>query len=179
MEYGTAELLRRLSDSVWFQTFGSVLGFDWYSSGLTTVVCGALKEGLAELQGELGLFVAGGKGKASRRTPDEIMTYGERHGLSNDLQELQRTSRLVAKVDSAAVQDGYQLYHHVFVFDTEGRWAVVQQGMNDASGYARRYHWLSESAASLTRDPHTGVCGRHEEQVLNLVAGNNEATRLA
>jgi hypothetical protein len=179
MEYGTAELLRRLSDPVWFQTFGSVLGFDWHSSGLTTVVCGALKEGLAERQGELGLFVAGGKGRASRRTPEEIAAYGERYALPNDLQQLQRTSRLVAKVDSAAVQDGYQLYHHVFVFDAEGRWAVVQQGMNDASGYARRYHWLSESAVSLTRDPHAGVCGRPEAGVLNLVASGSEATRLA
>ena len=110
-EYGTGEVLRRLADPVWFQTFGCILGFDWHSSGLTTVVCGALKEGLKELQGELGLFFAGGKGKISRQTPVEIALAGEKYGLSNDLHSLQRTSRR-SQVDSAAVQDGYDLYHH-------------------------------------------------------------------
>ena len=126
MEYGPHEILRRLSDPVWFQTFGSVLGFDWHSSGLTTVVCGALKEGLRNNQGELGVFFAGGKGKASRKTPQEILEAGEKYGLSNDLTALKDTSRLVAKVDSAAVQDGYQLYHHFFVFDRKGSWTVIQ-----------------------------------------------------
>jgi uncharacterized protein len=178
-EYGAGEVLRRLSDPVWFQTFGSVLGFDWHSSGLTTVVSGALKEGLHDLQGELGLFFAGGKGKASRQTPEEIQKAGELYGLSNDLSQLQRTSRLVAKVDSAAVQDGYQLYHHLFIFDSRGNWAVVQQGMNENSRYARRYHWLSESLKSFVDDPHRGVCGIPNQNVLNLVAHQNEATRLA
>lgn len=178
-EYGSAEVLRRLSDPVWFQTFGSVLGFDWHSSGLTTVVCGALKEGLKENQAELGLFFAGGKGKVSRRTPEEIISAGERYGLSNDLAALQGTSRLVAKVDSAAVQDGYQLYHHFFVFDRSGNWAVIQQGMNEKNRYARRYHWLSENLHSFTDDPHKAVCGLLESNVLNLVQHDNQATRLA
>src|SRR5690606_21232086 len=140
IEYGPAEVLRRLSDPIWFQALGSVLGFDWHSSGLTTVLCGALKEGLRDKQGELGLFIAGGKGRASRKTPEEIMQAGHMYGLSNDLADLQRTSRMVAKVDSAAVQDGYQLYHHVFAFNRDGNWAVIQQGMNEVSRYARRYH---------------------------------------
>jgi hypothetical protein len=178
-EYGSAEVLRRLSDPVWFQAFGCVLGFDWHSSGLTTVVCGALKEGLRERQGELGLFFAGGKGKASRQTPLEIAQAGETYGLGNELAGLERTSRMVAKVDSAAVQDGYQLYHHFFIFDAQGRWAVVQQGMNEESRYARRYHWLSETLKSFVEDPHQGICGERGEEVLNLVAGDNEATRAA
>lgn len=179
MEYGPAEVLRRLSDPIWFQAFGSVLGFDWHSSGLTTVLCGALKEGLRDRQGELGLFVAGGKGRASRKTPDEIFQAGELYGLSNDLVSLQRTSRMVAKVDSAAVQDGYQLYHHFFIFDRDGNWAVVQQGMNEVNRYARRYHWLSETLQSYVEDPHRGICGEPVEGVLNLVSRHNEATRLA
>ena len=179
MEYGPTEVLRRLSDPIWFQAFGSVLGFDWHSSGLTTVLCGALKEGLRERQGDLGLFVTGGKGKASRKTPDEIFQAGEKHGLSNDLVILQRTSRMVAKVDSAAVQDGYQLYHHFFVFDRDGNWTVVQQGMNEENRYARRYHWLSESVKSYVEDPHQGICGKPTKDVLNLVSRSNEATRLA
>ncbi|WP_405027685.1 DUF763 domain-containing protein [Lentibacillus songyuanensis] len=179
MEYGTSEVLRRLSDPVWFQSFGSVLGFDWHSSGLTTVVCGALKEGLRQFQGELGLFLVGGKGKASRRTPVEIAEAGEKYGLSNDLVQLQQTSRTVAKVDSAAVQDGYQLYHHFLVFDRSGDWAVIQQGMNGKSRYARRYHWLSEDVRCFTEDPHKAVCGVHGKRVLNLVSGQNHTTRLA
>lgn len=179
VEYGPREVLRRLSDPVWFQTFGTVLGFDWHSSGLTTVVSGALKEGLRDCQGELGLFFAGGKGKASRQTPREILMAGERYGLSNNLNGLQRTSRLVAKIDSAAVQDGYQLYHHLFIFDASGNWAVIQQGMNEANRYARRYHWLSETLHSFVTDPHQGVCGKPEPDVLNLVSGSNEATRMA
>jgi hypothetical protein len=179
LEYGPAEILRRLSDPVWFQTFGSVLGFDWHSSGLTTVVCGALKEGLRKSQGELGVFFAGGKGKASRKTPLEIVEAGGKYGLSNDLATLQGISRLVAKVDSAAVQDGYRLYHHFFVFDRTGNWAVIQQGMNEENRYARRYHWLSENLQSFVDDPHTAVCGRPETNVLNLVYHDNQATRKA
>lgn len=179
IEYGTAEVLRRLSDPIWFQSFGSVLGFDWHSSGLTTVLCGALKEGLRDNQGELGLFFAGGKGRASRKTPEEIIQAGDKYGLSNDLADLQRTSRMVAKVDSAAVQDGYQLYHHVIVFDRDGNWAVVQQGMNKTNHYARRYHWLSETLQSYVEEPHRAICGDPASDVLNLVSKHNEATRLA
>jgi hypothetical protein len=179
IEYGTAEVLRRLSDPVWFQSLGSVLGFDWHSSGLTTVLCGALKEGMSDRQGELGLFFAGGKGRASKKTPEEIVQAGETFGLSNDYAGLPQVSRMVAKVNSAAVQDGYQLYHHVFMFDSHGNWAVIQQGMNEAVRYARRYHWLSETVQSYVNDPHRGICGVPAEGVLNLVAGNNEATRLA
>jgi hypothetical protein len=179
IEYGTPEVLRRLSDPVWFQSLGSVLGFDWHSSGLTTVLCGALKEGMSDRQGDLGLFFAGGKGRASRKTPEEIVQAGETYGLSNDYAGLPQVSRMVAKVDSAAVQDGYQLYHHVFIFDRDGNWAVIQQGMNEAVRYARRYHWLSETVQSYVNDPHRGICGMPAEGVLNLVAGDNEATRLA
>lgn len=179
LEYGPAEILRRLSDPIWFQTFGSILGFDWHSSGLTTVVCGALKEGLKKSQGELGVFFAGGKGKASRKTPLEIAEAGEKYGLPNNLAALRGTSRLVAKVDSAAVQDGYQLYHHFFMFDRTGNWTVVQQGMNKENRYARRYHWLSENLQSFVDDPHWAVCGLPESNVLNLVYHDNQATREA
>lgn len=178
-EYGPAEVLRRLADPVWFQAFGSVVGFDWHSSGLTTVLCGALKEGLREQMGELGIFFAGGKGRVARQTPQEIYDAGAKYGLANDLAALERTSKMVAKVDAAAVQDGYQLYHHFFVFDRQGHWAVVQQGMNETNRYARRYHWLSEGLTSFTENPHTGICGRPEPHVLNLVAADNRATRIA
>ena len=178
-EYGTAEVMRRLADPVWFQSFGSVVGFDWHSSGLTTVLCGDLKEGLKDRQGELGLFIAGGKGRVARQTPQEIQVVGDKYGLANDLNNLQRVSRLVAKVDSAAVQDGYQLYHHVFIFNAKGNWAVVQQGMNETEGYARRYHWLSEGLRSYVDNPHAGICGRPEANVLNLVCHENLATRTA
>lgn len=142
-EYGTGEVLRRLSDPVWFQAFGCLLGFDWHASGLTTTVCGAIKEGLKPYQGELGIFVAGGKGRTSRKTPLEIEEYGEKYGLPNELQQLKYASRMAAKVDNNALQDGYQIYHHLFVFTADGRWTVVQQGMNTENRYARRYHWLS------------------------------------
>ncbi|MCR4442366.1 MAG: DUF763 domain-containing protein [Peptococcaceae bacterium] len=178
-EYGTAEVLTRLSDPVWFQTLGSVLGFDWHSSGLTTVLCGALKEGVVEMQGELGLFFAGGKGRTSRQTPQEIAEAGEKYGLPGSYEVLQRASRMVAKVDSAAVQDGYQLYHHFFAFDKNGRWAVVQQGMNEANRYARRYHWLSDNVKSFVEEPHTGICGTREKEVLNLVSQENSKLRTA
>lgn len=178
-EYGAVEVLRRMSDPVWFQAFGSVVGFDWHSSGLTTVLCGAMKEGLWDAQGELGLFLAGGKGKTSRLTPQEIHEAGAKYALLNDLVALEPASRMVAKVDSAAVQDGYQLYHHFFLFDREGNWAVVQQGMNEETRYARRYHWLSEGLATFVENPHAAVCGRPESQVLNLVATDNRATRMA
>jgi hypothetical protein len=137
-DFGSAELLRRLSDPFWFQAFGCVLGFDWHSSGLTTTACGALKEGIRGMEREIGFFVAGGKGRVSRRTPDEILHHGKH--ITTDPESLVYASRMSAKVDSAAVQDGYQLYHHVFFFDRDGRWAIVQQGLNDKNRYAQRYH---------------------------------------
>ena len=142
-EYGTGDVLRRLSDPFWFQSFGCVLGFDWHSSGVTTTVCGAVKEGLKEIDRELGLFAAGGKGRTSRKAPSEITHACE--SIGRDPAPLVYASRTSAKVDSAAVQDGYQLYHHVFFFTASGDWCVVQQGMSDATRYARRYHWLGES----------------------------------
>ena len=170
---GSRGLLRRLADPVWFQGFGCVLGFDWHSSGVTTTACGALKEGLRGLEHEVGLTVAGGKGRASRRTPSELEAAGERTGL--DPAPFVRASRLSAKVDSSAVQDGFQVYHHTFVLADDGAWAVVQQGMNEASGTARRYHWLT--ARRFDADPHAAVAGERSADVLNLVAGESEANR--
>jgi hypothetical protein len=138
LEHGRSEFLKRLCDPYWFQAFGCVLGFDWHSSGVTTTVCGALKEGLARRGGELGIFVAGGKGKVSRRTPSELIEYGARAGI--DGARLAYNSRMAAKVDSAAIQDGFGIYHHSFFVSSEGEWAVVQQGMRGNEGTARRYH---------------------------------------
>ncbi|HZU18037.1 MAG TPA: DUF763 domain-containing protein [Candidatus Dormibacteraeota bacterium] len=172
IEEGPRGLLRRLADPVWFQAFGCVLGFDWHSSGVTTTACAALKEGLRTLP-EVGVVVAGGKGRASRRTPQEIESACRRNGL--DPAPLIRASRLAAKVDSAAVQDGFQIYHHVLVFTGEGAWAVVQQGMNEASRTARRYHWLEP--ARFDREPHAAVVGPPGREVLNLVAEEGEGNR--
>ncbi|NMP23206.1 DUF763 domain-containing protein [Sulfobacillus harzensis] len=173
IEYGTKEVLRRFADPVWFQSFGSVLGFDWHSSGLTTVVLGAFKEAWNQRSGEYGLFVAGGKGKASRRTPEEIDQAGSDHGLSLDCKRLVYSSRLAAKVDSGLVQDGYQLYHHVFLFDKDGAWTVVQQGMHQSEPVARRYHWLSLTLDRFTETPHQGIAGQPEPHVLDLTAKPN------
>lgn len=170
---GPGGLLRRVSDPVWFQAFGCVLGFDWHSSGLTTTTCGALKEGLRDLHGEIGMVVAGGKGKASRRTPAEIEAACARIG--RDAAPLVSASRVSAKVDSAAVQDGYALYHHVFLFTEDGGWAVVQQGMNETTRMARRYHW--HTPARFDADPHAAVVSRPGCEVLNLVAGEGEGNR--
>jgi hypothetical protein len=174
-EEGSNGFLRRLSDPVWFQAFGCVLGFDWHSSGLTTTACGALKEGLRDLSREIGLYVAGGKGKTSRKTPQEIEAAC--WSLGREADSLTRASRLSAKVDSAGVQDGFQVYHHSFFFTKDGSWAVVQQGMNEESGMARRYHWLPPE--HFDSDPHAAVAGQPAQGVLNLVAseahGNREA----
>ena len=178
-EYGSREVLVRLSDPFWFQAMGCVLGFDWHSSGLTTTVCGALKEGLKPYQGELGLFLAGGKGNTSRKTPQEIITAGEKYALSNDLQSLTYASKMAAKVDSAALQDGYQLYHHFFVFNSAGNWAVVQQGMNELNRYARRYHWLGEGISDFVCEPHSGISCEQRGTVLNMVAGESGEARTA
>jgi hypothetical protein len=176
-EYGTREVLRRLSDPFWFQAFGCVLGFDWHSSGVTTTVCGAVKEGLKEVDRELGFFAAGGKGGVSRKAPHQIAAACEQIG--RDPQPLVYASKTAAKVDSAAVQDGYQLYHHVFFFTAAGDWCVVQQGMNDASRMARRYHWLSEHVESFVNEPHEAVCCDARGDTLNLVAHENDAVRQA
>jgi hypothetical protein len=174
-EFGREEVLRRLSDPYWFQAFGCVLGFDWHSSGLTTTVTGALKEGLRDAGRELGIFVAGGKGATSRRTPAEITAACEK--LGRDPQPLVYASRISAKVDSAAVQDGYQLYHHAFVFTTQGQWCIVQQGMKDETAMARRYHWLSDNVTSYVNEPHAAVCCDAPAQTLNLVAAESAAVR--
>jgi len=154
-EYGPEEMLRRMSHPYWFQAFGCVLGFDWHSSGVTTTLCGALKEGIKGIERDLGLFVAGGKGKTSRKTPGEIEEWGDK--ISIDPEPLVYASRMSAKVDSAAVQDGYELYHHTFLFTTNGSWTVVQQGMNDTNHYARRYHWLSETVTDFVNEPHAAI----------------------
>src|SRR5712671_5663029 len=174
-EYGARDVLRRLSDPFWFQAFGCVLGFDWHSSGVTTTVCGAVKEGIKEIDAELGFFAAGGKGNVSRKTPQQIAEACDRIGA--DAQPLVYASKTAAKVDSAAVQDGYQLYHHVFFFTAAGDWCVVQQGMNDANRLARRYHWLSESVTSFVDEPHEAVCCDARGATLNLVAHENDPIR--
>lgn len=174
-EHGTEDLLRRLADPFWFQSFGCVLGFDWHSSGLTTTACGALKAGLESRQKELGLFVAGGKGATSRRTPNEIEALEP--CLDRDPGELIYASRMTAKVDSAGLQDGYQIYHHTFVFSREGKWCVVQQGMNTSTRLARRYHWLSEDVEEFVCEPHAAICCDETGDVLNMVALESEEAR--
>jgi hypothetical protein len=175
-EFGTREVLRRLSDPFWFQAFGCVLGFDWHSSGVTTTVCGAVKEGIrGGLDRELGFFAAGGKGAVSRKTPAQVIDVCARIG--RDPAPLVYASKTAAKVDSAAVQDGYQLYHHTFFFTADGAWCVVQQGMSDATRTARRYHWLSEHVTSFVEEPHEAVCCDVRGETLNLVADESEGVR--
>ncbi|MEO6364574.1 MAG: DUF763 domain-containing protein [Luteimonas sp.] len=176
-EYGRDELLRRLAHPFWFQSFGAVMGMDWHSSGITTSVVGALKRGLAPLSGELGIHVCGGRGRHSRATPGELVAIGERVGF--DGAALATASRLVAKVDSAAVQDGFDLYLHAFIVTDDGRWTVVQQGMDGGRGQARRYHWLSEGLTSFVDDPHAAVEGRGHGCIVNLADRRAEKSRLA
>jgi hypothetical protein len=176
-EYGRDELLRRLAHPFWFQCFGAVMGMDWHSSGITTSVIGALKRGLAPLEGELGLRVCGGRGRHSRATPHELAAVGERTGL--DGAALATASRLVAKVDNAAVQDGFDLYLHGFIVADDGRWVVVQQGMNGARRQARRYHWLSEGLTSFVDDPHAAVDGPGQGRIVNLADRRAQASRTA
>jgi hypothetical protein len=164
--YGRDELLRRLAHPFWFQSFGAVMGMDWHSSGITTGVIGALKRGLNPIAGELGLHVCGGRGKQSRRTPAELAAAGDQAGF--DGAALAQASRLVAKIDSAAVQDGYDLYLHGFIVADDGKWAVIQQGMNDVSRTARRYHWLSEGLESFVDAPHAAIEGRFQGEIVNL-----------
>jgi len=176
-EYGRDEFLRRLAHPFWFQSFGAVMGMDWHSSGITTSVIGALKRGLAPLSGELGIHVCGGRGKHSRATPGELVAIGERVGF--DGAALAGASRLVAKVDSAAVQDGFDLYLHGFVVTDDGQWVVVQQGMNGERRQARRYHWLSENLKSFVDDPHAAVDGPGQGRIVNLADHRAQASRLA
>ncbi|GHT23037.1 hypothetical protein FACS189430_05710 [Bacteroidia bacterium] len=166
IEYGRSALLQRLSDPFWFQSLGCVLGMDWHSSGITTSVMNALKKAINKRSAELGIYVCGGRGKSSRQTPEELLKVAEKTGL--DGTELVRNSRLSAKVDNTAVQDGFQLYLHSFVVSREGEWAVIQQGMNPNEKLARRYHWLSSSLQSFTEEPHTSVCGVNQGLILNL-----------
>ncbi len=166
LHYGRDEFLRRLAHPFWFQSFGAVMGMDWHSSGITTSVIGALKRGLKDRGGELGLYVCGGRGTQSRQTPSELIAVGERCSL--DGAALARTSRLVAKVDSAAIQDGFDLYLHGFILAADGKWVVVQQGMNEDSRLARRYHWLSEGLTSFVEAPHTAIEGRAVGVITNL-----------
>jgi uncharacterized protein len=173
--YGRDELLRRLAHPFWFQSFGAVMGMDWHSSGITTSVVGALKRGLEPLSGELGIHVCGGRGAHSRRTPLELESIGARVGF--DGAALATTSRLVAKVDSAAVQDGFDLYLHGFIITDDGHWAVVQQGMNGARRQARRYHWLSEGLASFVDAPHAAIAGEPQGAIINLADRGAEPSR--
>lgn len=176
-EYGRDEFLRRLAHPFWFQSFGAVMGMDWHSSGITTSVVGALKRGLTPIQRELGIYVCGGKGAHSRRTPLELGSIGDATGI--DAAPLIRSSRLVAKIDSAAVQDGFDLYLHAFFATVEGHWCVVQQGMNDRIGEARRYHWQSEGLAGFFESPHAAIEGRNVGDIINLADARAQRSRAA
>lgn len=165
--YGPSEFLSRLSDPFWFQALGAVMGMDWHSSGITTSVMGALKRGLNPRVSELGFQICGGRGRHSRRTPDELRAFSSVTGLNGD--ELARTSRLTARIDNNAVADGFQLYLHAFAIHKSGEWAVVQQGMNEATHRARRYHWHSSAVKDFVSDPHTAILGEPQGTILNLV----------
>jgi hypothetical protein len=173
--YGRDELFRRLANPFWFQSFGAVMGMDWHSSGITTSVLGALKRGLTPLSGELGIHVCGGRGAQSRKTPGELLDIGDRVGI--DGASLAMKSRLIAKVDSAAVQDGFDLYLHGFIVADDGKWVVIQQGMNDERRQARRYHWLSEGLTSFLDSPHAAIEGREQGEIVNLADRRAERSR--
>ena len=166
-DYGTSAFLTRLSDPFWFQAFGSVMGMDWHSSGITTSVMGALKRGLSSQADELGLYVCGGRGRFARHTPNELRQIAARQGFDADA--LVRTSRLTARVDNNAIADGFQIYLHSFVVTSQGEWVVVQQGLNDQTGMARRYHWHSASVRDFVAQPHTGIVGENQGRIMNLV----------
>jgi uncharacterized protein len=167
-QYGPSALLSRLSDPFWFQALGSVMGMDWHSSGITTSVLGALKRGLNPRAQELGVYLCGGRGRHSRNTPEELRAVAERRALDGDA--LVRASRLTAKIDNNAVADGFQIYLHTFIVTANGEWAVVQQGMNEGNGLARRYHWHSPTVRDFTCEPHSGIVGEHQGTIMNLVA---------
>jgi hypothetical protein len=165
--YGHSELLSRLADPFWFQALGSVMGMDWHSSGITTSVMGALKRGLATRADDLGIYICGGRGKHSRNTPNELRSVAERKSLDGDM--LVRTSRLTARIDNNAIADGFQIYLHTMILSAQGEWTVVQQGMNEANGMARRYHWHSSSVRDFVSNPHAGIVGVHQGTIMNLV----------
>ncbi len=167
MDYGKSEVLRRISDPMWFQSLGSVMGMDWHSSGITTSVMGALKRAINPMSSELGIYICGGRGKLSRQTPQELIRVANGTGL--DSAALVRTSKLCAKIDNTAVQDGFHLYLHSFILSNEGEWAVVQQGMDGVAGMARRYHWHSAQLKSFVENPHVCVYGKNKGRILNLV----------
>ena len=179
-EYGPDEFIRRLADPVWFQSLGTVLAFDWNASGLTTILTAALKEAIRGQEKDLGIFICGGKGKTSRKTPDEIGWWGERLSLpQNHIRSLVYNSKMSAKVDSSLIQDGYQIYHHSFFFSRNGSWAVVQQGMNTQNATARRYHWYSEKIKDLVCEPHSGIATQvRKKSMLNLTAKSSDKTRI-
>jgi len=166
-DYGTSAFLSRLSDPFWFQAFGAVMGMDWHSSGITTSVMGALKRGLASRSDELGLYICGGRGRFSRNTPSELKSLADKRGFDGDA--LVRTSRLTARVDNNAIADGFQIYLHSFVVSADGEWAVVQQGLNDRNGMARRYHWHSASVKDFVQEPHSAIVGENQGIIMNLV----------
>ena len=174
-EFSSAEVVRRMSDPFWFQCLGAVMGMDWHSSGITTSVMGALKRSVNPHSRELGLYICGGKGKSSTRTPDELMQVAHATGLDGAL--LLRNSKLSAKVDNTAIQDGFQLYLHNFILNEKGQWAVIQQGMNGNSGMARRYHWHSENIQSFVEEPHTFIYGRNQGRILNLTHKDASSAR--
>ncbi len=178
-ELGRSETLVRLSDPFWFQALGSVLGFDWHSSGLTTTTCGALKESLKEMEEEVGLYIVGGKGKQALNTPKEIEEKILQRGLNLSPEKLIRISRLVAKVDSCALQDGYNLYHHTLIFTREGEWAIIQQGLKEVNRTARRYHWLEKKVMSFVCEPHLAIVSDSKSKTLNLTAQESKETRNA
>jgi hypothetical protein len=175
MEYGKADYIRRLSEPCWFQSLGAVMGMDWHSSGITTSVLGALKKAINPLSKELGIYICGGKGKHSRQVPNELLAIGEKTGLN--AQQLVHCSKLSAKVDNTAIQDGFQLYLHSFIVTNEGQWTVIQQGLNDNTGTARRYHWHSQQLQSFVNEPHTAICGLQAGNILNLVDKDAAPTR--
>jgi uncharacterized protein len=175
LEYGRGAVLQRLSDPFWFQALGCVLGMDWHSSGITTSVMGALKRSVNERSKELGIYICGGKGKYSRETPAELMRIAEQTGMNGDL--LVRSSKLSAKVDNTAIQDGFQLYLHSFILSSDGDWAVVQQGMNGANGTARRYHWHSPTLSSFVEEPHTFIYGPNQGSIINITDKHADTTR--
>jgi uncharacterized protein len=175
MEYGRNEVLARLSDPLWFQSLGCVMGMDWHSSGITTSVLGALKKSINPRAKELGIYICGGRGKHSRQTPQELLKVASSTGLNGD--QLVRSSRLAAKVDNTAIQDGFQLYLHSFIVTSDGEWSIIQQGMNGDSGMARRYHWLSRNVRTFIDAPHTGVTGENQGLILNLADSDAATTR--
>lgn len=174
--FGADEILKRFSDPAWFQAMGSVLGFDWNSSGLTTTTLGAIKLGLFDIQDEIGIYICGGKGKTSRKTPDEIKTYGLSRGFEFT-PYLIFASKMAAKVDSTLLQDGYQIYHHNFLFSKSGKWIVIQQGMNGFSQSARRYHWIGDFKKDFIEEPHSGIAAQQRARCLNLTSKKSEKNR--